>query len=146
MPGTDRVRHCGICDKEVWNLTAMDAEEAEAFLDERRTNLPCLVLHRRLDGYFQDGRCEPGEQRMVRAAALATTLGLVAALGVLAASRVEPSPPSCARGPAPSAAVEYETHWRGRGVVEPRSVLAGAPEIGPHVDLVEEEIVELGER
>ena len=83
MVGTDRVRHCGICDKEVWNLTALDAEEAETFLAERRTQLPCLRLHRRRDGHLQDGACAPGRARLARAAATAATLGLSAALAVV---------------------------------------------------------------
>lgn len=94
MVGTERVRHCGTCDKEVWNLTALDAEEVEVFLVARAEEKPCIRMYRRPDGHFQDGPCVPGRVRVVRAAAIATALGLVGATALFAA--LAPEPPRCA--------------------------------------------------
>src|SRR5579871_1081019 len=49
MPGTDQVRHCSQCNKNVYNLSAMTRREAETLLRETEGRL-CARLYRRADG------------------------------------------------------------------------------------------------
>jgi hypothetical protein len=85
MVGDARVRHCGACDREVYDLTAMSADEVEAFVEARQHDLPCVRLHARPDGRYQDGPCAPAERRhLTRAALAAAGLGLSGLLSVLA--------------------------------------------------------------
>lgn len=83
MVGTARVRNCSVCEREVFDLTALDPEEIEAFLAERRERLPCLRLHVRPDGRYQEGPCAAARQRLVRAAAAAVAVGLVGLVALL---------------------------------------------------------------
>lgn len=77
MVGDARVRHCGVCDREVYDLTAMDPDEIEAFLAARKEALPCMRLHRRRDGRVQAGVCgKPWP--LGRAIVVAGALGLAA--------------------------------------------------------------------
>lgn len=89
MVGTARVRNCGVCEREVFDLTALDPEEIEAFLSERREKLPCLRLYVRPDGRYQEGPCAPARRRLFHAAAAAALLGLVG-LGAYLSSEDEP--------------------------------------------------------
>lgn len=85
MTGDHRVRHCSQCDREVYDLTAMMPEEVEAFLRGRR-DTPCVQMHARPDGYYQDGPCLPGQRRTLRRAlALAAGLGLGGLVALLSA-------------------------------------------------------------
>ncbi len=45
MTGDDRVRFCASCEKHVYNLPAMPAEDAERLLAERTGSI-CVRLHR----------------------------------------------------------------------------------------------------
>src|SRR5688500_11152521 len=49
MTGDDRVRHCGDCDKRVYNLSAMTRDEAQALLVQREGRL-CVRYYKRHDG------------------------------------------------------------------------------------------------
>lgn len=91
MVGDARVRHCGACDREVYDLTAMSPDEVEAFVEARQHDLPCVQLHARPDGRYQDGPCAPAQtRRLTRAALAAAGLGLTGLLSVLASeSRAE---------------------------------------------------------
>lgn len=59
MPGTDRVRHCSQCNKNVYNLSAMTRRQAEALLRETEGNL-CARLYRRADGTILTENCPAG--------------------------------------------------------------------------------------
>src|SRR3569833_3413671 len=52
MVGDERVRHCGKCDKDVFNLSQMTREDAEALLQEKQGNL-CARYYQRADGTNQ---------------------------------------------------------------------------------------------
>src|SRR5258708_30476403 len=56
MPGSDRVRHCGQCNKNVYNLSEMTRREAEALLREKEGQL-CARLYRRADGTILTSNC-----------------------------------------------------------------------------------------
>jgi hypothetical protein len=59
MPGTDQVRHCSQCNKNVYNLSAMTRREAEALLRETEGKL-CARLYRRRDGTILTENCPAG--------------------------------------------------------------------------------------
>jgi len=59
MPGTDRVRHCSQCAKNVYNLSAMTQREAGKLLRETEGRL-CARLYRRTDGTILTENCSVG--------------------------------------------------------------------------------------
>ncbi|HEY4244449.1 MAG TPA: hypothetical protein VGM88_31765 [Kofleriaceae bacterium] len=80
MSGDERVRHCGACDKNVYNLSSMTREEAEALIREKNGGL-CVRYYRRPDGTILTGDCTVGIRRQRRllvvvAAGAATLLGV----------------------------------------------------------------------
>lgn len=92
MVGDERVRHCGQCDKNVHNLSAMTTDEAHAFLEsvtrassETGAPLPCLNLWQRQDGTVITADCPVGVRRRRMRSLLAASLG-VGALAVIAAT------------------------------------------------------------
>lgn len=81
MTGDDRVRFCGPCQKNVYNLSAMAREEAERLLAEREGSL-CVRLYRRADGTVITNDCAVGvrRRRVRRAVAAVAGTGALAAL------------------------------------------------------------------
>jgi hypothetical protein len=84
LQGTNTQRHCGQCDKQVYNLSAMT--EAQAARIVANENKPCVRLYLRVDGTFLTQDCPVGlklRKRRSRVAAALTLagLGLVSALG-----------------------------------------------------------------
>ena len=65
MPGTDQVRHCGQCNKSVYNLSAMTRRQAEAVLRETEGHL-CARLYRRTDGTIITENCPVGLRAISR--------------------------------------------------------------------------------
>ena len=59
MEGNDRVRFCGECKKNVFNLSAMPRKDAEALLLETSGNI-CTRLYRRTDGTVLTADCPVG--------------------------------------------------------------------------------------
>ena len=53
MTGDDRVRHCGACDKSVFNLSGMTREEAETLIIAKQGKL-CVRYFQRKDGTIPD--------------------------------------------------------------------------------------------
>ena len=56
MEGDERVRHCSGCSKNVYNLSDMNAGEAEIFLGQNGER-PCLRFYRRPDGKIMTDNC-----------------------------------------------------------------------------------------
>jgi hypothetical protein len=81
MTGDDRVRFCGPCQKNVYNLSAMAREEAEKLLAEREGSL-CVRLYRRADGTVITNDCAVGvrRRRVRRAVAAVAGTGALATL------------------------------------------------------------------
>ena len=88
MKGDERVRFCGSCQTNVYNLSAMPRDEAEQLLAEREGSI-CVRLYQRADGTVMTSDCAVGVRRRRRrrtAFALAGVGGLAAtALAALAA-------------------------------------------------------------
>lgn len=87
MVGDDRVRHCGQCDLNVYNVTAMSRDEAERLIVAREGRL-CMRVYQRADGTILTQDCPVGlaavrarfAKVVLRVAAAVVTLCSVAAL------------------------------------------------------------------
>ncbi len=63
MVGDDHVRHCGECDKDVYNLSALTRSEGERLLLQSEGRL-CLRIYRRSDGTVLTADCPVGARRI----------------------------------------------------------------------------------
>ncbi|HEX4493784.1 MAG TPA: hypothetical protein VH914_21465 [Acidimicrobiia bacterium] len=90
MDGDDRVRHCAGCDKDVYNLSGMSRDDAEALLAATGVDV-CIRLYRRADGTVITRDCGTRARPWSRAAAAvglaALTLGATACMGKRATPR-----------------------------------------------------------
>jgi hypothetical protein len=87
MTGDDRARHCGECKKEVYNLSGMTRDEAEALLIERNGDL-CVRYFQRHDGTILLADCTVGvvrrrRRRWIAAGAVTMLTGGVGAAGAV---------------------------------------------------------------
>lgn len=74
MIGDEYARFCGICEKHVYNLSALSAEDAANLMREKEGKL-CVRLYRRLDGTVMTADCQPSSTRgLVKHIAAAVTL------------------------------------------------------------------------
>jgi hypothetical protein len=87
MVGDDRVRFCRSCEKNVYNLSALPRDEAEALLAARDGKM-CVRLYKRADGTVLTSDCPVGVKRRRRRRAVAGVLGggLLAAGAALASA------------------------------------------------------------
>jgi len=92
MPGDERVRACGKCKQNVYNLSALTRAEAEALIAERNGRM-CVRYYQRADGTILLADCTVGKRnkRVVRAlaAGIAASIAGGAAYGVMAAHAKE---------------------------------------------------------
>ena len=65
MTGDDRVRFCGQCQKNVYNLSAMTQHEAEALVRGNNGDM-CVRFYERADGTVMMQDCPVGLQKKVR--------------------------------------------------------------------------------
>lgn len=65
MTGDDRVRACGDCQKNVYNLSALTRDEAEALIVEKEGKL-CVRYFQRADGTILLKDCQVGVKRRRR--------------------------------------------------------------------------------
>ncbi len=77
MSGDERVRACGACNKNVYNLSGMTREEAQALILEKEGRL-CVRYYRRADGTILFNDCELGASRRRRRRLVATAAALLA--------------------------------------------------------------------
>jgi len=91
MRGDGRVRHCGTCDQNVYDLSELTRTEAEALLREKEGKL-CARYYRRSDGAVMTKDCPSGTLRPRRgrwyAGAIVALFGLIA--GWLSLRKPEP--------------------------------------------------------
>ncbi len=89
MKGDSDVRLCTQCDKQVYNLSMMTREEADAVLFAGRETSMCVRLHRRADGTVLTADCPVGARRRRfwrRTTGVAAAGLIAAALGLAYAS------------------------------------------------------------
>ncbi|GAB4211890.1 MAG: hypothetical protein OHK0013_34040 [Sandaracinaceae bacterium] len=84
MVGDERVRHCSRCDRDVFNLGALTAEEIQKLLADRGVRR-CVRLYRRHDGTMLTADCPVNRPRQIALRVLAVTAVAVGA-GVAGAS------------------------------------------------------------
>jgi hypothetical protein len=79
LPEDECVRRCQRCERQVYDVHAMEGREAESFLAEHiGTKPPKLDLRRRSDGTLIESECPTGERRL-RRTLYATLFGLACA-------------------------------------------------------------------
>jgi hypothetical protein len=82
MSGDERVRFCGSCKKNVYNISSMTGDEAERLISEREGEL-CLRFYQRKDGTIITADCSVGmRKKRVRW----TVAGVALGVGVMASS------------------------------------------------------------
>jgi hypothetical protein len=90
MVGDDRVRFCGSCKKNVYNLSTMRRDEAEALLAEREGKM-CVRFFRRADGTVLTADCPVGQKKRRRRLALVVAGASALATAALAWVGLEPT-------------------------------------------------------
>jgi hypothetical protein len=80
MAGDDRVRRCGDCQRDVYNLSGMTRDEAEALLIERNGDL-CVRYFQCRDGTILLVDCAVGARRRTRRRWIASGAVALAAAG-----------------------------------------------------------------
>ena len=91
MKGDDAIRHCGTCNKDVYNLSEMSTAQVEALLGSEGDR-PCVRFYQRRDGTVITGDCPVGAKRVRRKRALAGVgAGALAAFGLALAPSGEAS-------------------------------------------------------
>jgi TonB family protein len=93
MQGNDRVRFCGQCNLNVFNLSAMSTEEAEDLI-RRADGTLCVRFYKRNDGTIMTRNCPVGLQAIrdkltsTRTHIIAAVLSFLGYLGFLGAYKV----------------------------------------------------------
>jgi len=89
MQGNERVRFCGQCSLNVYNLSAMSRKEAEALIMRSEGRL-CVRFYRRGDGTILTNNCPVGlralqrRARKVTGAVCASVISFLTGIGVFA--------------------------------------------------------------
>jgi hypothetical protein len=99
MEGDDAIRHCGSCNKKVYQLSNMSSEQVEDFLLSRKTRglRTCVRFYQRADGTMLTNDCSVGKARK-RKKQVISAFGAVAVsasaigIGMRAQSDVAPAP------------------------------------------------------
>ena len=107
MAGDDRVRHCSLCSRSVYNIAAMTSEEATSLIAGREGRL-CIRLFHRADGTVVTADCSdfvtPPKVRLRRVHAFA--LVLIALMLVRIGTKPSESVPS-----GPGVTWDDWVHW-----------------------------------
>ena len=107
MRGDDRVRFCGRCGKDVYNLTTMSLDEVASLLSgvRERGERRCVRLYQRPDGTLTTSACQPalqhraGPWQFTIRAIMAVIAGWAALLGLarlVSADHKQPKTPPAA--------------------------------------------------
>jgi hypothetical protein len=85
MSGDQRVRHCGSCELNVYNISAMTSAEAERLIVNRGGRL-CIRLYKRADGTVLTQDCPVGLRAYRKRVAKFAGAALTAVLGLFSVS------------------------------------------------------------
>jgi hypothetical protein len=95
MVGTERVRFCGQCNLNVYNLSAMTKRDAERLIAETEGRL-CVRYYRRTDGTILTKNCPVGlralKRRLSRIAAVSASAIISFVTGILAVTGLKENP------------------------------------------------------
>ena len=116
MKGSERVRHCGMCRKDVYNLSAMPRPEAAALLAGNVDGNLCVRFYRRGDGTVVTSDCGTSTTvkmrrmlgKMPRAARAAGVAGAAAIAVTAAHAMSHPQPVVVMMGAPPAMPVPVE--------------------------------------
>lgn len=93
MSGDDKVRFCGLCKKNVYNLSTLSRDEAVGLVKEREGQM-CALFFQRGDGTVMTADCPVGVRRARFAMAAAfSLLALIFAGPVFFARRTQTGQP-----------------------------------------------------
>lgn len=125
MTGEGHRRHCGTCDRDVFDLSRLTADEAEALL----ATGACVRFYRRADGTVTTKDCTPDRLAAARAAARRSLKIAAAAIaGVLTLA-----------GGLGAASVVGASEWVAEKLSPEPAIMMGAPLMEhPPVDEAEE--------
>jgi hypothetical protein len=87
------VRLCAGCDRQVFNLSEMTRDEAEALLATRGIK-PCVRFYRRADGTVKTTDCAPGARRSHRLTVITASTLLGASPAMADEAPVDETPPA----------------------------------------------------
>jgi hypothetical protein len=82
MTGDERARHCGLCERTVYNLSMLTANEA-AKLIVAHEGKPCIRMFRRRDGTIITRDCPVGRAERIRKSIRAAIVQAASWLGLL---------------------------------------------------------------
>lgn len=98
MVGDDRSRHCLACNKQVYDISAMSRESAEAFLQAAVGEGACVRIYRRADGTLLTADDCPVGVRSKRRKRFVLAAGASALVAGAAFAAVEASSTKCTMG------------------------------------------------
>jgi hypothetical protein len=96
MLGDERVRRCLRCEKNVYNLSTMQREDAEALLRERLGNDLCIRYYQRADGTILTQDCPEGMKKKRRKKLVLAVASAGAMAAAAAAAHMRPA--TCTKG------------------------------------------------
>src|SRR5258708_7570880 len=91
MGGDDRVRFCGHCQKNVYNVSTMSTPQANELLKAKNGNL-CARIYQRTDGTVLTEDCPVGMARFWRRTKLTLAGGIAALFCAIGYAIGEPAP------------------------------------------------------
>ena len=109
MNGDDRVRHCAQCDRKVYNVARLSAEEAVALL-RTGDRPPCFQLWRRADGTVITADCPVGVRRLRNRRRATLALALTTLLAACGRPSAEGSAPTSIQPAVLGGLVQMDPH------------------------------------
>lgn len=134
MKGNAQVRHCGDCNKNVFNLSAMPEAEAAALLATNTSGDLCVRFYRRSDGTVMTSDCSTSTRAQVHRTL--RKLPGVAGVAVLAMAAANASAGAANAGTQANALIkqpDYRMATMGAPPVQPAHNLSVAPTVAPGV-------------
>lgn len=131
MVGNDRVRFCGQCNLNVYNLSSMSRKEAEDLIQSTEGRL-CIRFYKRKDGTVITDNCPVGLRALKRrvnriaSAAISAVLSFTAGLGLASALREQEVPNVGVMAPREAVMGDMVAPSK----PEPKTVDAPKPEVG----------------
>ena len=86
MKGDDAVRHCGLCKKDVYQISNMSNEQVEEFLLSRKGIRTCVRFYQRADGTLLTSDCSVGRKQKRKKRVLKVVGAAALSAGVLGAN------------------------------------------------------------
>ncbi len=132
MEGDLKVRFCGQCSKNVYNLSGMTREEAEALVAQTEGKV-CVRFYRRFDGTMLTADCPVGLRKLrFRRAIAATAVGFGLLLAGTAWALHRPSQGTMLMGAAPPIVGQVIAEpLQGKPTVEVKGEMAPRPHEAP---------------